>query len=145
MMFADGPRSKRPKSQERSRPYLPTLHIPIVGVRRIANRLATKDDIKLHTIFLNVLSEILNVVSTLVCMLAELSKITSAALLATFVPELTDAPMSACARARMSFVPSPLNITFAVCLNRQVEADCRPSWIVRTKSALDLSVRPPMA
>lgn len=84
-------------------------------------------------------------VSTLLCMFVGLSMITSAALIATSVPELTDTPVSACVRATMSFVPSPMNITLAVRLDRRAEAGCRFSWTVRTKSAFDLGVHPPTA
>ena len=55
---------------------------------RIANRLYTKDHMKLHMILLNELSETLKMVSTLLCMFAGLSRIiTSAALMATSVTD----------------------------------------------------------
>ena len=68
--------------------------------------------------------------------------ITSAALMATSVPELTDTPVSACARVVISFVPSPMNIAWALGLDRRVEPDCPFSCMVRTKSAFDLGVYP---
>ena len=112
---------------------------------KIANKLYTKDQVKFHTILLNALSETLKIVSTLLCMFVGLSMITSAALMATSVPELTDTPVSACVRATMSFVPSPMNITLALRWDPRVELDCPPSWTARTKSAFDLGVHPPMA
>ena len=73
-------------------------------------------------------------------------RITSPALMATTsVPELTDTPVSACVRASISFVPSPVNITWALRSERPVKPDCSFSWTVRTKSAFDLGVHPPMA
>lgn len=112
---------------------------------RIANKLYTKDHAKFHTILLNELSETLKIVSTFLYMFVGLSKITSAALIATSVPELTDTPVSACVSATMSFVPSPMNITFAGRLDRRPELDCRFSWTLRTKSAFDFGVHPPTA
>ena len=78
-------------------------------------------------------------------MFVGLSMITSAALMATSVPELTDTPVSACVRATASFVPSPMNITFEKRLDRREAAGAPFAWMLRTKSAFDFGVHPPTA